>query len=130
MAPSHVIICLILCIVVGVALLAFYGNGGRSRSRFDDFEPSLGMTIDEVRAVLGKPDFQYYYSDSGDFVPGERFEGRAQLGYGDYRSPPPASLRTFQLLLRFESWRVVDEAGNLIEDHPMQLDSWGRDVNN
>ena len=128
MTLSHGIFLLALCIAVSVALIAIYGARGRSRSRFDDFEPTLGMTIDEVRAILGKPDFQYFYSDSGDFIPGERFEGRARLGYGDYRSPPPASRRTFHLLLRFESWRVVDEAGNLIENHPMQLDSWGRDV--
>lgn len=86
------------------------------------------MKVEEAIAALGEPDYQYYYSDSGDLVPGERFEGRVRLGYGDYRSPPPARIRAFHLLLRFESWKVADESGNLIEDHPMQLDSWGRDV--
>lgn len=110
----------VLCAIQGIRML--------NRTPIDDFEPKAGMKPEEVKAILGEPDYQYTYSDSGDLIPGERFRGRHYLGYGDYRSPPPEGIRKFHLVLRFESWKVSDKSGRIIEDHPMQLDSWDRDA--
>jgi hypothetical protein len=116
-----------------VALLAaYYGlsKAPKAPNKIDDFVPKVGMTFDEVKAALDKPSWEYLDSDSGDPIPGERFGTRRELGYGDFRTKTGDgfSVRKHHLLLRFEGWRVWDVAGRLVEDHPLQLDSWERNT--
>src|SRR5689334_12109660 len=110
--------------VVAAVLCLLWGWRYMTRDRIDAFQPVAGMTMDEVQADLGKPAWHYLYSDSGDPTPGQRFRTSGELGYGDYRDSQ--TLRKFRLKLQFEGWRVWDANGKLVEDHPLQLDSWQR----
>jgi hypothetical protein len=121
---------LVACGIACLLLVAWWMRSYLHGDRFDAFEPRAGMTVEEVKAALGKPSWQYTYSDSGDPIPGERFRTSWELGYGELRVPAPkgGTMRKHRLLLRFEGWRVWDKADRLVEDHPLQLDSWERNA--